>query len=326
MDNKSLQMKVEKYRDIYSQLRKALKWHTDQRTLMLVATMYVAKSTDFDIKKFIELADYIKGRVSVFSYLKTPQRFTTASILETTTSNSKQAFEELLSIYEKLIEKGFSRTTYSYIAAGTLLNKNGKANHYIEKTIQLYKSMKEHHYILTNSSDYPLAALLAQNDDTVDHIVFQMEDNYQQLQLKNFRKGNDLQFLSHILTLRQAKGPEESAEKCMSIKDDLLQIGIKSKSLYYPYIGMLSFLEDFTKEIPNLQEVYHQLTNDKLFKWQKDMNFMLSVLFLMIEKTEMNDVVTAGLNTSIEAIIQAQQAVMVASVSAVAATSSSHGG
>ncbi|MBO1510158.1 DUF4003 family protein [Metabacillus bambusae] len=322
----SLHIKVNLYKDIFSQLKKQFKWHSDQRIFMLVAAMYVAKSRDFDLIKYIELSDYINGKVNMFSYLKSTQRFTTAAMLETTTSNPQHSFDELLTIYEKLMEKGFSRSTFSYISAGILLNTGKKAEHYIDKTIQLYNRMKDQHYFLTGSSDYPLAALIAQNDFEVDQTALLMEENYSQLQQNKFRKGNDLQFLSHILSLDPSRDPKDAAVKCLVIKNDLYQKGIKTKSLHYPYIGMLSFLDNFQDEVMKLQAVYLQLNDDKLFKWQKDMNFMMSVLFLMIDKTEMNDVVTAGLSTSIETIIQAQQAVMIASMSAVTASSSSDGG
>jgi hypothetical protein len=258
----------------------------------------VAKSREFDLIRYIELADFIKGKVNMFSYLKSTQRFTTAAMLETTTHNPQHSFDVLLTIYEKLVEKGFTRSTYSYITASILLNTGEKTEHYIDKTIQLYKRMKDQHYFLTGSSDYPLAALLAHSDFEVDQSALLMKENYSQLLQNKFRKGNDLQFLSHILSLDPSRDPKDAAAKCLVIKNELYQNGMKTKSLHYPYIGMLSFLGNFQDEIMKLQAVNLQLNNDKLFKWQKDMNFMMSVLFLMNDKTEMNDVITAGLSTS----------------------------
>jgi hypothetical protein len=73
--------------------------------------------------------------------------------------------------------------------------------------------------------------------------------------------------------------------------------------------------------------IYDRLNFDKKFKWQKDINFMVAIVFLLKEQTEFGDLVTTGLSTSIESILQAQQAAMIASVSAAtAAASSSNGG
>jgi hypothetical protein len=46
---------------------------------MLIAAMYVTNSKDFQLKRFLELADDIKDNVGMFSHLKSALRFTTAA-------------------------------------------------------------------------------------------------------------------------------------------------------------------------------------------------------------------------------------------------------
>lgn len=67
------------------------------------------------------------------------------------------------------------------------------------------------------------------------------------------------------------------------------------------------------------------LNTDKQFKWKKDINFMTAVVLIIKEKIDLGDIAITGLNTSIEAIIQAQQAAMVASISANTASTSGGG-
>jgi hypothetical protein len=68
-----------------------------------------------------------------------------------------------------------------------------------------------------------------------------------------------------------------------------------------------------------------QLNADKLFKWHKDINVMLAVNLIISEKLNNSRLVETGIYTTIETIIQAQQAALlavIASTSAVTATTS----
>ncbi|RSK47434.1 DUF4003 family protein [Bacillus canaveralius] len=327
MLEQTLKERMALFKNIYSQLYSSLKWKTDKRFLMLIAAMYVTNSKDFHLKRFLELADYIKNEVGMFSHLKSAHRFTTAAALDSTTADSKESCHHFINIYEKLIENGYSRVVYSYIAAGTLLKvEPSRIEEYVQKTIDVYNGMKDHHPFLTNSGDYPLAAILAQSEKNKDEIIVNVEDHYKALNEKGFSIGNDLQFLSHILALNTDQKPIESAERCLVIKNQLEEANFKSKRVYYPYIGMLSYLEKIESEIESLYEMYENLNNDKLFRWNKDVNFMLSVLFLMSQKTLLADAARTGLNTTIEILIQAQQAAMTASITAATAAASSSSG
>lgn len=322
MLNPSLNERLTLFKDIYSELYSELKWKSDKRSLMLIAAMYVTNSKEFQLSRFLELADYIKNEVGLFSQLRSALRFTTAATLETTTVNPKESFHYLINIYQKLIENGYSRTVYSYIAAGTLLKIEPKQlEDNAQKTVAIYKGMREHHPFLTNSGDYPLASILASTDKTKEDIIDNVEAHYNALMGKDFAIGNDLQFLSHILSLNEGQQPEDSAEKCLEVKTLLEKANFKSKKIYYPYIGMLSYLDHLDSEIDNLYAIYEELNNDKLFKWNKDINFMLSVLFLMNSKA-IADAAITGLNTTIEILIQAQQAAMTSSITAATVASS----
>lgn len=296
---------------------------------MLIASMYVINSKEFQLTRFSEIADFIKKEVGLFSHLNSAVRYTTAATLETTTENPKESFHHLIKIYNKLIEDGYSRTVYSYIAAGTLLKvKPNQIEEYVQNTVDVYKGMKEHHPFLTNSGDYPLASILASTGKDKDDIISNVEKHYHLLRENTFSSGNDLQVLSHILALNEEQKPEESAEKCLVIKHLLEKNDIKSKRIYYPYIGMLTYLNEVETEINQLQEIFEDLNHEKLFRWNKDINFMLSVLFLMNEKTLLTEAGTASLNATIETLIQAQQAAMTASITAatIAANSSANSG
>lgn len=328
MLTQSIQERLTLFKEIYAELYTELKWKCDKRSLMLIAAMYVTNSKEFQLHRFLELADYIKNEVGLFSHLRTAHRFTVAATLETTTDTPKEHFAHFSTIYQKLIDNGYSRAVYSYIAAGTLLKiEPHKVEEYGQKTVDLYKGMREHHPFLTNSGDYPLASILATLDKNKEDILLHVEEHYHALKQKGFTIGNDLQFLSHILALNEEQKHDESAQKCVEVKTLLEKAKFKSKKMYYPYIGMLSYLEQVESEMNHLVAIYEDLNNDRQFKWNKDINFMLSVLFLMSDKTLLTEAATTGLNTTIEVLLQAQQAAMTASMTAaVTANNANNGG
>jgi len=140
---------LKSFKNIYTELKSTFRWHADDNIFKLVAAMYIVHHKKFNLTRYQTLTNDLKNKVGVFSYLKSSQRFTTAATLDITCPDLKQGFEKLMKIYEGLIESGFSRTPYTYIAAGTLLKNEDTMIHKLaKKSHDIYRGMKEHHYFL----------------------------------------------------------------------------------------------------------------------------------------------------------------------------------
>ncbi|MFN7253408.1 MAG: DUF4003 family protein [Anaerobacillus sp.] len=320
---------VNEYAEIYGQLKKELKWKvSDERSLMLVASLYMMSKKSFDLEPFVDVSDYIKRNVGFFSTLKSSQRFTTAAMLDIRYDHPKEKFEDFIDVYEKCVNGGFRRGPFTYIAALCLLrdnsiNKNVEA--LIQRGMEVYKAMKNEHFFLTGESDYPLALLLAQVDQDIDEMMKNISYFYHELNGNGFRRGNDLQFLSHILSLQKVEDPYLLIARATRLLDDFKQAGRRIKTIYYPVIGILSLLENCSNEVPNVMNLFQRLNSEKLFKWHKDMNFMIAVNLIVKDKVEHSSLLSASIQTTIEAVIQAQQAAMIAAMAGTAvATSSSN--
>lgn len=324
----SLQNKVDEYSNIYQQLYKSLKWKvSDSRTLMVAASMYVVNQKEFDLQRFMAISDGIKENVGMFSTLNSHHRFTYAAMLDVRFENPMDKFFELLNIYDSLIESKFTRDSFTYLCAYLLLKtqSNEDLQTRIERSMSLYKGMRSNHFFLTSSSDYPLAVLLATEEGSVDELLENMEHFYVKLNQNGFWKGNDLQFLSHILSL-QSSNMDRVAERCITLLDEVKRRSdIKLRNLHYPVLGLLSFLDNGVQELDIINEIYTQLNQTKLFKWHKDINLIMAINFLMSEKMEDSSLIGTNMYTIIESIIQAQQAVMVATLTSAAVVSSSSG-
>lgn len=56
--------------------------------------------------------------------------------------------------------------------------------------------------------------------------------------------------------------------------------------MHYPVLGLLSFLENGVQEFDRIKEIHTQLNQNKRFKWNKDINLILAINFLMSEKID----------------------------------------
>jgi Protein of unknown function (DUF4003) len=316
--------KIETYKDIFTDLKKRIRWKvSDARSLMMIASLYVTNNKVYDGDRFEEMADFIKKEVGVFSTLKSHHRFTFAAMLDTRFPSPEEKFTDFIQVYEALVEEGFSRGTYTYIAAMVVITEEGNSAELASRAMNVYKEMRQKHFFLTGQSDYPLAMLLAQREQNTAAIVDHIESLYEKLNQSGFYKGNDLQTMSHILSLVEDVSLDELVTRSTEMFDTLKEEGIRPKSRFYPQIAMLAFMKNGKEQITQVKEILESLNSDKLFKWQKDINFMMAVTLHLSDQMENSSLLHTNLSTTIEALIQAQQAASVAAIAGAAAATSS---
>ncbi|UFU00644.1 DUF4003 domain-containing protein [Radiobacillus kanasensis] len=315
---------AEQYVKILLELKDKMKWKfADPRNLMMVAGTYVVHNKPFDWNKFHALSEHMKNESSFFSPLKSNYRYTLAAGLDTLSNQPEYSFSRMVHVYEDLVASGFGKTVFTYIAAMVLLEEDQQQQKLAQKARDIYKAMKKEHSFLTTHSDYPLAALLAKEKDSVETLTETMEYYYKELKQRGFRIGNDLQFLSHILSIDKQLNRTRVLERCETVYHALEEFDFKQKTMYYPTVGLLALLENGEQLFPTIKALYEQLNGEKSLKWNKDLNFMMAVSFTVSEESENTETLITGLSTTIETIIQAQQAAMTAAMIGAAAASNS---
>ncbi|PEJ30963.1 DUF4003 domain-containing protein [Bacillus pseudomycoides] len=324
----TLQQKLEQYTSIYTQLKGELKWKTsDSRTGMMIAAMYAGGDKPFNLGRFLEISNYIKDQVGMFSYLKSYHRFVVAATLDIHFTHYKEAFQKFLDLYERLVAGGFSQSIFTYLAAAALLPEdNGQHDTRIQRSMQVYKRMKDDHFFLTSANDYPLAVLLAGQQEKVETLMDRVERFYQKLAAAGMRKGNDLQFLSHILSLKKDVSEDVLVARYINIWNMMKQEKVKVKQMHYPAIGLLALLEDGEKEVHSIRAFIEKLQGDKLFRWHTDANILIAIQLFVSQKGAESQAANTGLQTMIEVLIQAQQAAMIAAITASTAAASASSG
>ncbi|MDR4410308.1 DUF4003 family protein, partial [Bacillus anthracis] len=148
---------------------------------------------------------------------------------------------KFLDLYEQVVTGCFSRSIFTYLAAAVILTEDkDQHNTQNQRSMQVYKRMKEDHLLLTGKNHYPLEVLLAGQSENIETLMGRVEHLYETLAKAGFRKGNDLQFLSHILSLKKDVREEVLVATCTNIWKFLKHVSVKVKQMHCPAIGLLA--------------------------------------------------------------------------------------
>nr|WP_252187774.1 DUF4003 family protein [Anaeromonas frigoriresistens] len=307
-------------------MKKHYKWSVGDLSLRFIALVYVISNKSFKKDEFDDMVKYIKKNSGLFSYYRGHNMYSIASLLITKFDEPKEAFIKLKEYDEKMKERGFKKSSYLSIASYALLltSEGDYIDERIERSMELYKGMKKNHFWLTGTDDYPIAILLSEKKENNDALISEIEHNYDTLHREGFSRSNGLQFLSHLLTFAPTKSVQMKAQKTRSIYDRLKQDKFHVSSTYYGILGFLSILGEHSEEaVEEVVEVVRYLKSNKNFKWTyKDMNVLAATAIVSnkyIEKlSQSNELLQTGIGISIETMIAAQTAALIAATSAAA--------
>lgn len=325
MDPEVAEQKIERLLSDCDALTNAISWGVDKRIRFSIAAQFLTSGNKFNAKQFLEVSDYIKKKLKWFSSISQEMRYAIAALLLTRFPDPFQAFDELKNCYEELAEGGFSKGPNTYIAAYILLSnqqEDTKKTDRISRAMEIYKAMRKRHFFLTSYDDYPLAVLLSQMDRNVEEQMEDIEFYYQYLGSFFYKKGNDLQYLSHILTYGQKHNRNALAEDCVNLFEEFKKHSIKIKGMHYPALGVLALLENKETAISDILMIYSLLKEKKELRWHKDMSFLLAIQMFVQDHIRHNDILSIGMAANIQAIIQAQETASIAAI-AVASTAAS---
>lgn len=316
--------KVSKLTSNYLEIRKQFIWENDLAK-HLIALTYAMNEKDVDVDEIKYMQEYIKSNTGIFSSFRGTIGFALAGLLCASSKNAKQQFDFMIDNEKLLKQSGFKSSIYLPTALYALSSTHDgyDSRNQISKAVEIYKEMRNNHPFLTSGDDYALAILLA----NTDHDMNDIEKLYEELNNNGFYKSNGLQMLSHILAFSE-KSRDETIKICVEAYEQLKKNRLKVSAAYYPAIGIMTLIPDEQGEFKNdVIDITNYLREQKKYKWlDKGMNVMIGASLIaseyIKEQTDKN-VISTSLNVSIQAIIAAQQAAMIATIVAVSSTSSS---
>ncbi|OPJ57067.1 DUF4003 family protein [Alkalithermobacter paradoxus] len=319
--------KVDSMNETYLDITKQYMWENDL-SRHFMALIYTLKGKKFDKYEIEDMRKFIKENTGIFSNFRGNNLFTLSMLLCSQYDNPKEKFMEILKYYEKLRKAGFKGGNYLPLASYSLTSTYNKDN--VEKIINraydIYSDIKKKHPWITGEQDYPLCILLASLNKDIDIITKEVERCYNELNKEGFSKGNNLQFLSHILSLSEEESTLK-AKRCKNIYDKLKDNKLKIGSEYYAVLGIISLLgDDIDRALNDVISTSNYINGLKKYKWLgKGMNILLASSIISWEyiNTNKHEFIETTFGISVEVLIAAQTAAVLACVTACTAVSSS---
>lgn len=313
-------MEVKKIEETYEQISKALGWMTDKQVSLAVAMIYLSRGREFDEDVHHQVSQLIKNQEGFLSPLRAHLHHIVAAYLTLGEKPAQEALELLNANQRALNEHKFWKSSYTYLG-GLMMTKPEEAG----RARELYKAMQTHHPFLTSSEDIPYVALLSNQEGDVRERAETMNRYYKELRPQGFSAGNQLQWLSQVLTFDSPVFQPELAGRVVAIRDFLKAEKIKVRAEHYPVLGFLAVAKVDGEALHKVVDVARELEASKLFRWYSQWVLPSAIQLTLAESVQLHDKGVAVFAASVEMLLQAQQAAMMLGMSAIIASSNNSG-
>ena len=316
---------IESYLRTFERLRARKRWSMNSVTLRFVALSLGAAATSIDYDRLEEVATELRKRARWTSPLKSEIRYVVAAMI-------LRRGQDPAAIHARVFEtrdafkahKIPSRGTGATLAALLLaLHHEARpvAQPQIERLARVYRRWRNEHRWLTSSSDLPAAALHAVRDVPVDVVAEEVERAYTSLADAGFRRGNQLQLVSHLLAV-DPRGTDTGVQRFLAVVERLRAADERVGESRYDEIALLALTRGSPREV--VDSIVRNRDRLRAVKPRPDkaVAFTLAAGIEMAADAEAARERNAGdlaALQSIQAIVDAQQAAMIAVIAAVSA-------
>ncbi len=319
--------KADQMLQYYEELNKKYKWETGL-TKQFAALYFVQKKLPIQFDRMDAVLAAIKAKTGVFSNFRGPSKLMIATLLSAHEGDPDTLLGQVLDAEMHLKSAGFKNNPYMPITSYVLMTSS---EDYDRKSVaarafDIFQEMKKAHPFLTDGADAALSILMATSNGRMDRA----EQFYKAFAAGPFSKGNELQLLSHMISLS-----EENAslliQKCEVLHESLRKNKLKTYMGMYPAIGLMALTG--YDQVEDLIDLTHYIQKQKHFKWVgKGSNLLVAASLIVSDWLDTHtdsdldsSVVASVVGTTIESVIIAQTIAVItaASTASIAASSSS---
>lgn len=315
-------MEIKRIEETFSEVSKTVGWAVDKRIALAVTNIYLSRGKDFDAKVHEAAVGVIKKNEGWMSPLRSHLLHVAAAFMAAKEEDPESSLKLINQNQKELNNTGFWKTSYTYLAA-LLMKKPEEA----ERARKLYEEMKKHHKFLTSNEDIPYAVLLGGREGSIEERAESMNMYYRDLREQGFNMGNDLQWLSQIMTFDSPVYDPKMVGRVLAIHQFFKEEKIKIRAAQYPILGFLAVTQVDGEALREIVENTRELEGNKIFRWYKDVAFSTAVQQAMNDTIDAQEISAMTFSTSLETLMQAQQAAMMVSINTavISSTNSSSG-
>lgn len=306
----------------YEKVKSLAGWTVDKHVVLAVTSYYITSERDFDAVSLNKAMDELKNKSNWLSPLRGNLLSVIAAFIDQPSTNSSDQVDKLFAKQRVMKKVGFRNTIHSYLGALLLTDDVTLYEKEALQAKKLYDAMKKNHYFLTSDEDYAYAVLLGKkNEDPVEHARM-MRSYYDALRKEGFRSGNELQWLSQVMTYKDIRFSQKNVLRAYEILTHFRK-ETRVKPVHYPMIGFLTLYEVEDAELEKIVQLTHTFEDSKPFKWNKEMALSIAIGYYMNTLVDNVEDVSISFATSVDLILQAQQAIMAATMAAMVSTTNS---
>ena len=316
------------YLETFNRLRAAKRWTTNATVFRFVALTLGAAGAEVTYDRLEAAAQGLKKRARWTSPLKSEIRFVVAAMIlrrgldpariHARVVATRSAFKSY-----KIASRGRGPTLAALLLA---LQGEGRVvpGRQLARLAQIYRRWRDDHFWLTDSNDLPAAALHASRAEPVEALAANVERAYQTLRDAGFSRGNQLQLVSQLLAV-DPRGTDAGVQRFRRVATRLKDARERVNAGHYDEVAMLALTQEPPARVVDRVLRYRDRLREAKRPPSRDMAFSLAAGITLAEDSKRAGERSAGdLATlqAIQAILDAQQAVMVAAIAASTASSS----
>jgi len=314
---------VERYLEVFEALRRRKRWSTDTTVLRFSALTLAASDVTDPGDRLEETARALSRQAGGFSPLSSSIRHAVAAIIirrGLDPVNTVNRVKETLDAFKmhKLRKGG----AHPLLAALLLvLDADGGSVRFdrMARMKQIVDRWAVDHRFLTGVDDYPMAAMHATRGADPEQLGVEVEAIYRSLARARFSKGNQLQLVSHLMMF-SGQGPVASVERYLQMAAALKRKGQRVWQGQYDEVALLVLSGGAVEDVTTRVIEYRDHLRAVKPRPQASIAFSIAAGIVLAEEAErakeLGGAGTAANLRAVQAIIEAQQAAMVACIAA----------
>ena len=323
---------VASYLQTFDELRARKRWSTQSVTFRFVALSLGAAASTIGYDALEEAATDLRKRARWSSPLKSEIRYVVAAMILRRGLDTARIHECVFETRDGLRAHKVPSRGIGPTLAALLLALHGEGapvpEEHLERLEVIYRRWRTEHRWLTNANDLPAAALHASRDVPVDVLAADVEQAYTRLHDAGFTRGQQLQLVSQLLAV-DPRGVDAGVGRFCDVAERLKSAAERVEPSRYDEVALLALTQGLAADVVDRVIRNRDRLRQAKARPDKSVAFTLAAGIELSADTERAVERSAGdlaALQSIRAILDAQQAAMMAGISAGAAAGASGGG
>ena len=233
---------IEHYLEVFEGLRQRKRWSTGTEVLRFAALTLAASDIAESGADLENTAKVLADEAGGFSPLSSAMRHAVAAILirrgldpVATVHRTK----ETLTVFKEFkLQKSGARPLLAALILVLDAEDGSPSRDTVARLKAIIDRWDEDHWFLTGVDNYPMAAMHATRDVSVDQLGIEVEEIYQLLRKAKFSTGEQLQLASHLLVFSD-QGPRGAAQSFEFIAKALKKAKQRVWQSHYDEVALL---------------------------------------------------------------------------------------